>query len=978
MTRITRASFATPRNPNTTPFTVQRIVDAVSTNSVTGMHLVNLHLRYAAQGLVPFPELDPKDAGMRTTKFFNDAMTIWSEPSDEELALGRGQLGEDGFSAKTGASVLSEGFYDRMPGFDAFRERAQRVAGDSVPYTYLAKHLKTMNFNQWRFDVRVHGLHALMTRVLPPLLQRAVDGHIERNVHRMTLAEVKALRAKAKGSVLETAARYAVNRVAGITHRYVPPRAATATRHARPAGKVAIVEPASAAAFLDSSFISCVIDEHYAALYSLPDAVRARFDAGRLAAADAAANVADKTFLDVTKMCDATIARSILYRVFVAEKWEQLQRNDEACGRPETAGAARGARLERAELSRVAAAAAALAEEGEGGRCGVRPGEEVGAGDEAEVLSAEQAAQDLVVADAGADAADAEGAEEAADVAAAAAAAEAAAELVAAEDDAVTDNARAVEFAIASQPSCRQLAFTQPVVAVGCRWMRRSVAFDFLGINSLLGTAHQPDNVKNEKLIEHVFDINGARGSFERMNIVVTNGVSMSIGYTGSPRAAGAPLHPPRDLRAAHFEQPQNWWARPGSAAANAYAEAWAPQRAAAGIDILRLRGQKTADAKRARAAANANLHRAPRPWGPRDPGGRTRAMAVAQVRSGGRSGAFDPGLKNILTWFEQAPKGPNMRGFTSRLTQGAYYCAIDAAGRARRGRVRMRAVGDDVWEALSRVSPRAPGASGYADYVSAASHVLARVMAEKLKPYWANAAFRAWQAKTRCIARYLAGVEQGNAQNKTWGIRPVMFHGDGRFPSSVGGMRSSPTVTVARAVVKCAGFFAMTVTEMRSTMCHATCGEAMHRVWGLQHAPPPSPAAARLARTLARIGIYDPGSPLLELCAALPDADRLLPADGAALSPLLRPVVGSGQLHGLMACSNPACAPANGRFPFAIVSRDKNGAEGIHRGAVSLVCTGLLPAHMRPGPRMPRPATRYMRPDGFMSFAQGVAALER
>ena len=754
----------------------------------------------------------------------------------------------------------------------------------------------------------------------------------------MTLETAKELRSRTCGSKLKNVVRYAVYRVAGITFRGP---AATKRR---------IREPDAVRAFLDLNFVRAVVEEHHEALYTLSPAVRAKMVDADRNAADAAARGADKTYTDVTRMIETTYARSIIYRRFVSDKWDACRLDDEAMGAPASRRGAHSAEdMLDEELSR-----------------GERVGEVSLEGDAAELKEAAEAAENVHdEAEGGDEEEDDGGGEVDEDERAEAEAADAAAGAAAAAADAEAGRLAAVlTYVDKTRPSPKRMSFTRPVIAVSCKMMSRSMTFDRWAAEKLLDAAGARMHAEvaayvataqgAQYFLDNVFDINGPRRRFTRFCQVVTNGVTMSAGFNvGDDDSNGV-----RTMRHAYWAQPQNRWGRPGGPAAEAAEADWGLAQAEARRRAAVVNnGRSAAEIAAAEARAVGEVWIVQRPRGPRDAGGRTRAMALEQVRNGGRCGAFDPGLKNILTWFELAPEGPRRHGFSNRLTQDAYYRAMDSTGRARRARARLRALGDDIFETLSRVSSRASDVSEYAAYAHDSQSVLERVMAEKNKPFWANEAFRAWRARRQCLDTYIADVTRGHAQNMTWGLRPVMYHGDAKFSSSRGGMRSSPTVAVARALAASAGAFVVTITEHRSTMTHSLCGLAMHEIWAMQYARPVTKAARlrerderHLARTAARLGLPWP---------------RRTP----------RAATGWGKLHGQLCCSNPACRPEG--FPYAIVPRDGDAAHSILVNGVSLATSNLLPLHARRGtPRMPRPASRFNRLAGYMTYQQGVDAL--
>jgi hypothetical protein len=73
-------------------------------------------------------------------------------------------------------------------------------------------------------------------------------------------------------------------------------------------------------------------------------------------------------------------------------------------------------------------------------------------------------------------------------------------------------------------------------------------------------------------------------------------------------------------------------------------------------------------------------------------------------------------------------------------------------------------------------------------------------VLAEKLKPRWANARFRAWQLRAGVLARSCGTMRAGRLEDGTAGVPLLAMYGDAKFSGSSRGRRAGAAASGAAA----------------------------------------------------------------------------------------------------------------------------------------------------------------------------------
>jgi len=205
-------------------------------------------------------------------------------------------------------------------------------------------------------------------------------------------------------------------------------------------------------------------------------------------------------------------------------------------------------------------------------------------------------------------------------------------------------------------------------------------------------------------------------------------------------------------------------------------------------------------------------------------------------------------------------------------------------------------------------------------------------IFAETLKPRWANADFRAYQAKCRALAQFWSEVRAGKLEDGTAGVHPVIAYGDANFASSYRGGISAPTTAAYVACVNVMGQDAVCLTsEYRSTKCHAACGSPLRKVT----------SEVPSYRHQKRMDKYE------RVMKAWTKDVHEATACGRALParPWVRKPPEVRRVDGLRVCVNPDC-PERHR---SLVHRDVNAALNIRLAFLQLDRGESPPRHLDP-----------------------------
>ena len=252
-------------------------------------------------------------------------------------------------------------------------------------------------------------------------------------------------------------------------------------------------------------------------------------------------------------------------------------------------------------------------------------------------------------------------------------------------------------------------------------------------------------------------------------------------------------------------------------------------------------------------------------------------------------------GLARERVWGLSTVQWRNLRKDEERLTQSRAWCA------------RLAAPGG-AFPRLQTVSRKVTSTVAFLAYcavahgVGAAPGAYAEVLAERLKPRWAHAAFRTWSRGHAILEGFWAGVRAGSLADGTMGVRPVVLYGSAKFAATGKGRFSSPTTAMRAACVKvCGAAWVRNVDEHRSTKCCSCCGYVLAKVW---------------ARTPERI-----------YAAAAARAAAPLPWGWTRPPP--RPIPAWRVVRGLQRCDSPMCSAS------AFRHRDVDAARLILRNAL-------------------------------------------
>ena len=107
-----------------------------------------------------------------------------------------------------------------------------------------------------------------------------------------------------------------------------------------------------------------------------------------------------------------------------------------------------------------------------------------------------------------------------------------------------------------------------------------------------------------------------------------------------------------------------------------------------------------------------------------------------------------------------------------------------------------------------------------------------ADVLDERLRPRWAQAAFRTWTAGQRILDSFWASLRAGNVSDGTYGVRPVILYGCASFSATGRGRHSSPTTSMRASCIKtCGAAWVRDVSEHRSTKVCSHCHRVLDKV---------------------------------------------------------------------------------------------------------------------------------------------------
>jgi hypothetical protein len=127
-----------------------------------------------------------------------------------------------------------------------------------------------------------------------------------------------------------------------------------------------------------------------------------------------------------------------------------------------------------------------------------------------------------------------------------------------------------------------------------------------------------------------------------------------------------------------------------------------------------------------------------------------------------------------------------------------------------------------------------------------------ADVLHERLKPRWAQAAFRTWSRGHAILEGFWARIRSGRLEDGTYGLRPVILFGKVNFSASGRGRHSSPTTAMRKACVSiCGADWVRDANEHRSTKCCSGCHLVLDKVVAATPERIYAKAAGKAARPL-------------------------------------------------------------------------------------------------------------------------------
>jgi hypothetical protein len=194
-------------------------------------------------------------------------------------------------------------------------------------------------------------------------------------------------------------------------------------------------------------------------------------------------------------------------------------------------------------------------------------------------------------------------------------------------------------------------------------------------------------------------------------------------------------------------------------------------------------------------------------------------------------------GVPREVTWALTRDEWRAQRGDHSRLAASRRWCADLAAE-------------GGAFAALQAVTRKTASLERFLEYARAAHGAagaqpgaFAAVLAERLKPRWAHAAFRTWSRGHAVLEGFWARVCAGRLEDGTAGVAPVVLYGSAAFAATGRGRRSAPT-TAARAacVTVCGARNVHDVDEHRTTKCCSWCDCVLDHVYA------PTPLRVHLA----------------------------------------------------------------------------------------------------------------------------------
>jgi hypothetical protein len=318
-----------------------------------------------------------------------------------------------------------------------------------------------------------------------------------------------------------------------------------------------------------------------------------------------------------------------------------------------------------------------------------------------------------------------------------------------------------------------------------------------------------------------------------------------------------------------------------------------------------------------------------------------TAAFGAFAAASGIRVMGLDPGRVTLVAGREPLRDG-SVAAYN--LSHATWENLPGAPQRRRRAAAWMSANGTGGVDADPRVvavralTHKTTSSAELLAWAAADAAALDVVLAEKLKPRWANARFRAWQLRAGVLARSCGTMRAGRLEDGTAGVPLLAMYGDAKLSGSSRGRRAGPTTALFASFVNVLGAGHVKLTdECGSTLaCKAKkCGATLQDVY---HDGPSARQRAYDAAKAARFAALGPPCPprppgrLWRDCASV---RRCVNFDGSA--------AGGGGTP----------CPDAGRY----VSRD--GGAALHIGVRGMidVCGLPVPAHLR------RAATRRAKP---------------
>jgi hypothetical protein len=314
-------------------------------------------------------------------------------------------------------------------------------------------------------------------------------------------------------------------------------------------------------------------------------------------------------------------------------------------------------------------------------------------------------------------------------------------------------------------------------------------------------------------------------------------------------------------------------------------------------------------------------------------------ALGAFADRVGLRFAGLDPG-KIATTAREPLPNGTVRKWDLSFATWENQTCAPQRRAHAAHW---MADVDKNPLVVAARaLTYKTTSAAGILAWAAADARASPVVLAEKLKPRWANESFRSWQLRTGVLARYAGRFGAGVLEDGRAGVRPLLAFGDAKLNASSRGRKAGPTSAIFKAFVDVLGADCVVSTpECGSTLAHHTCTATLQDVYR------DGPSARERARAEAKA----------EYWATSGRGDGRAPhaAPHWHDSMSVRRCANFDGVDGGAPCVNAG----------KLVSRDGNAALQMVRRTVGDVCGLPVPTDLRPsqvGRRVKPPPLRLAR----------------